>query len=89
MSLLQRFQDIAVIQSRANILFLQSQLELAKAVVQAKDASIQALDFVVFQQRQLLSEPSKSHGENVEPLLVKAPRRFRSLARQVWSALST
>jgi len=50
------FPDVAVAQLRANVLHLQSQLELAKAVMQAKDATIQALDFTVYQQQQFLSE---------------------------------
>ena len=35
----------AVFQLQANVSFLQSQIELARAVVQAKDAAIQSLKF--------------------------------------------
>lgn len=55
-SVAEQFPDIAVVQLKSNVLFLQSQLELAKATIQAKDAAIQALDFIVFQQRQFLTE---------------------------------
>jgi len=53
------------------VFFLQSQLELAKSTIQAKDAAIQALDFTVFQQRQLLESgdsnrvPSSKHEEPI------------------------
>lgn len=49
------FQDAAVLQLRANVLHLQSQLALAKAIVQAKDATIQSLDLTIHQQKQLLT----------------------------------
>src|SRR5258708_14243159 len=64
----------AVGQLKSQVFFLQSQLELARATVQTKDAAIQALDFTVFQQRQLLtggtqSNESLSPREDVEPII--------------------
>lgn len=69
--------DIAVAQLRANIFFLQSQLELARAIIEAKDATIQALDLTAFQQRQLLTSLkqevedhlSKPDSSDQEPLI--------------------
>ena len=67
-----QFRDPAVAQLRANIFFLQSQLELARAILQAKNAAIQALDLVVFKQRQLLiatAGQDKSVSKHDEPLI--------------------
>jgi len=66
--------DVAVAQLRANVFFLQSQLELARAVIQAKEAAIQSLDFTIFQQRQLLTaslvtRSAAPRSEDEEPLL--------------------
>ena len=53
-------RDIAVAQLRANVLHLQSQLMLAEATIQVKDAVVQALNLTIYQQRQLLIERSGS-----------------------------
>jgi hypothetical protein len=72
-----QFSDVAVTQLKANVFFLQSQMELAKAVIQAKDAAINLLDLTVFQQRQLLAataegasaHPPQAKTHEEEPLL--------------------
>ena len=65
--------DIAIMQLRANVLFLQSQLELARAVIEAKNSTIQNLNLVTFQQNQTLVGPSASHAEKEEePLIGRA-----------------
>jgi hypothetical protein len=68
----EQFKDISVSQLKSQVLFLHSQLHLAKATLQAKDAAIHALDFTVFQQRQLLAgrkrDDSASNKED-EPIL--------------------
>lgn len=46
--------DIAMLQLQANVSFLQSQVQLAAAVVQAKDATIHSLSFMLDQYRQSL-----------------------------------
>ncbi|HEY2496989.1 MAG TPA: hypothetical protein VGK24_07965 [Candidatus Angelobacter sp.] len=52
----EEFSDIAVSQLKANVFFLKSQLALAQATLETKNATIEALNFTVFQQRQLLTE---------------------------------
>jgi len=69
-----QLSDVAVAQLQANVFFLRSQLELARAVVQAKDATIQSLNFTVFQQQQLLTAsvaglPTTPRPHDEEPLL--------------------
>jgi len=67
-----QFTEIAVTQLKSQVFFLQSQLELAKATIQAKDAAIQVLDFTVFQQKQLLiggQKEERSLAKNEEPIL--------------------
>jgi len=49
------FSDMAVSQLKANVFFLKSQLALAQAMLETKNATIEALNFTVFQQRQLLT----------------------------------
>jgi hypothetical protein len=49
------FGGVAVSQLKANVFFLHSQLALAQAMIEAKDARIEALDLTVYQQRQLLT----------------------------------
>jgi hypothetical protein len=59
------YSDIAVMQWKSQVFFLQSQLEMAKATMQMKDATIKALDFTVFQQRRLLANAiPEQHSEN-------------------------
>jgi hypothetical protein len=62
--------DFAVVQLRANVLHLQSQLMLAGAIVQAKDETIQALRLMSFQQRQLqLTNTAAPDPSEREPLI--------------------
>lgn len=63
------FSDVAVVQLKANVLHLQSQLELARAVLQAKDATIQSLNLAMFQQQLLLSG---SQAQKPEPIALLA-----------------
>ena len=51
------FPDIAISQLTANVFFLKSQLALAQAMLETKNATIEALNFTVFQQHQLLTGP--------------------------------
>lgn len=51
-------RDIAVLQLRANVSHLKGQLSLAHAIVQAKDATIQALQLSNFQLQQITPLPS-------------------------------
>jgi hypothetical protein len=51
------FSNLAVSQLKANVFFLKSQIALAQAMLETKNATIEALNFTVFQQRQLLTEP--------------------------------
>ena len=60
--------DIAVAQLRANVLHLQSQLQLAQGTIQAKDASIQLLSIAGFQHE----KPADLDADDKEPLLGKA-----------------
>lgn len=55
------FDDIAVLQLKANVSHLESQLALSHAVIQAKDATIQALKFSNFQLQQIALPPFSSH----------------------------
>jgi hypothetical protein len=55
--------DIAVQQYAANVLHLRSQLTLAKAVLEAKDATIEALQAANLQYKQLLSANPQSQGQ--------------------------
>ncbi len=50
--------DIAMLQLQANVMFLQSQVQLATAVVQAKDANIQYLSLMLDQYRHSLPASS-------------------------------
>jgi len=70
------FPDAAVAQLKANVFFLQSQLALGQAMLQTKDATIEALSLTVFQQRQLLSgrtptnePPERDDAAKSEPIL--------------------
>ncbi len=54
----QQITDPAVGQLKANVFFLQSQLALAQAMLESKNATIDALNFTVYQQRQLMIGPS-------------------------------
>jgi len=58
-----RHADIAVQQYAANVLHLRSQLTLAKAVLEAKDATIEALQAVNLQYKQLLAVNPQSQGQ--------------------------
>jgi hypothetical protein len=60
--------DLAVQQLHANILHLQSQLTLAKASLQAQNATIEALQLSNYQYRQLLSSEEKPK-QKTEPLI--------------------
>jgi hypothetical protein len=60
--------DLAVQQLRANILHLQSQLMLAAASLQAKDATIEALQLSNYQYRQLISSELNAKSQ-MEPLI--------------------
>jgi hypothetical protein len=48
-------RDPALTQLKANVRFLQSQLELSRAIVEAKDATIQAMDVTIYRQQQLIT----------------------------------
>lgn len=68
------FSDMAVSQLKANVFFLKSQLAIAQAVLEAKDATIEALKLTTYQQRQMLigstSDASEKADENEsEPIL--------------------
>jgi hypothetical protein len=56
--------DMAVAQLKANVFFLKSQLAMAQAVLEAKDATIEALKLTTYQQRQMLTGGSTS-GKSV------------------------
>lgn len=60
--------DLAVQQLHANILHLQSQITLAKASLQAQNATIEALQISNYQYRQLLSSEEKPKPKT-EPLI--------------------
>jgi hypothetical protein len=71
-----QFHDPAVAQLRANVLHLQSQIVLAKSILQLKDATIQARDTEIellkgtIDLRGYLARPKKSHEESgSEPLI--------------------
>lgn len=49
-----QFSNMAVAQLKANVFFLQSQLSLAQALLETKSATIEALNFTIYQQKQLL-----------------------------------
>lgn len=63
-----QFPNLAVQQLHGNVLHLQSQLALAKATLQAQDATIEMLRLSSFQYRQLLDRPQKAE-EKSEPLV--------------------
>lgn len=68
------FSDVAVSQLKANVFFLKSQLTLAQAMLEAKNATIEALNFTIYQQRQLqtgslLSESAKETVKDSEPII--------------------
>lgn len=63
-----QYPNLAVQQLQGNILHLQSQLMLAKASLQAQEATIEVLQFSNFQYRQLLSSQEKPK-EQSEPLI--------------------
>ncbi|HET9282144.1 MAG TPA: hypothetical protein VFR24_09315 [Candidatus Angelobacter sp.] len=56
------FSDMAVSQLKANVFFLKSQLVLAQAMLEAKDATIEALKLTTYQQRQLLTGSTSGGG---------------------------
>ena len=58
-----RHTDIAVQQYAANVLHLRSQLTLARAVLEAKDATIEALQAANLQYKQLLTANPQSQGQ--------------------------
>jgi hypothetical protein len=67
-----QFVDPSVVQLKANVLFLQSQLALAQAVLETKNATIEALNFTLFQDRQLITGPSTGQSKQEsasEPVL--------------------
>jgi hypothetical protein len=57
------YPDLAVTQLQSNILHLQSQLLLAKATLQAQDATIESRSLSNFQYRQLLSAEKATQSE--------------------------
>lgn len=57
------FLDMAVSQLTANVFFLKSQLALGQAMLETKNATIEALNFTVYQQRQLLTGSTKRASE--------------------------
>ncbi len=58
--------DLAVIQWKANVLHLESQLMLATATIQAKDAAIEALKLTNYQYSQMLmSKKEEKKGEEI------------------------
>jgi hypothetical protein len=66
--------EIAVVQLRANVLFLQSQWALALAMLETKNATIEALNLTIFQQRQfatgpLLAQHAATKDSESEPLV--------------------
>lgn len=66
--------DMAVSQLKANVFFLKSQLAIAQAVLEAKDATIEALKLTTYQQRQMLTGSTsgvteKAHENESEPIL--------------------
>jgi|SRR5579864_5209586 len=70
------FSDIAVSQLKANVFFLQSQLSLAQALLETKSATLEALNFTVYQQKQLLiglsadqSAPNSTKRTENEPVV--------------------
>lgn len=68
------FSNIAVSQLKANVFFLKSQLSLAHAMLEAKNATIDALKLSVFRQQQMLtgSNPSQDvqpDEKDCEPIL--------------------
>lgn len=68
------FSDMAVSQLKANVFFLKSQLALAQAMLEAKNATIEALNFTIFQQRQLQTGSAssgnpKENDKDSEPII--------------------
>ncbi len=63
-----RYPNLAVQQLHANILHLQSQLTLAKASLQAQEATVEVLQLSNYQYRQLLSSEEKPKART-EPLI--------------------
>jgi hypothetical protein len=70
--------DVAVQQLRANVMHLQGQLALASAIIQAKDATIEALNIGHYRYKQLVYgtatetgsvSPSASAPADSEPLI--------------------
>lgn len=66
-------QDMAVAQLRANVLHLQSQLTLAQATLQAKDAAIEALQIASFEYRQLILASSQAPSIKPVPDATREP----------------
>jgi hypothetical protein len=58
------YPNLAVQQLQANILHLQSQLTLAKASMQVKDATIESLQLSNYQYRQLLGSEEKAKNQS-------------------------
>lgn len=67
----QQFPDIGVQQLMSNVLHLQSQLILANATLQAKDATIKSLNFTNYQQQSLIEKLGKEKEEDVIKGVVK------------------
>lgn len=63
-----QYPNLAVQQFHANILHLQSQLTLARASLQAQEATIESLQLSNYQYRQLLSSEAKPKPKT-EPLI--------------------
>jgi hypothetical protein len=61
--------EIAHIQWKANILHLESQIEMSKAIIQAKDQTIQALTFANFQLVSMLPKENKNANDGSEEIL--------------------
>jgi hypothetical protein len=69
-----RYPDIAVLQLQANVDHLKSQLTLASAILQAKNATIEALELSNFQYRQLVQAgESFARGPDQLPVPAREP----------------
>ncbi|KOY85249.1 hypothetical protein AD998_02940 [bacterium 336/3] len=69
-------EDIAIMQWKANIMHLQSQLTLANSIIQAKDATIQSLQLSNYQFQEILKtkEPQNNDTEDVIKDLVSVKK---------------
>lgn len=63
-STVEQFTDVAVGQLKANVFFLKSQLAMAQAMLEAKDATIEALKLTAYQQRQMLTGSTSGGSVN-------------------------